>query len=76
MSKTTAGIIIIVVIVAVFVGIMLWIGNVARENTYCDNWSERLDIIKEQYQADWTTTETQYNQLNEEIFDYNRQCAF
>ena len=71
MNKLFIGIAVILVIIGIL-GTMYWIGlDKERHHEYCTNWSNNIDSEKQDI-----GNQVFPDRLNQEISDYNKECAF
>ena len=69
--------------VAAIVVVVLVIGSIAstfsatttQNNAYCDSWSLQIEERRSELSGEWIQTDSEWATFNQQIDDYNQQCA-
>jgi uncharacterized membrane protein affecting hemolysin expression len=78
-TSTKIGIAVLSVLVLIIIGGVVFemrVYQVSAHRSYCDNWSSNLDERKADLNSSLLTLPSDKEQLNTQIDQYNKECAF
>jgi hypothetical protein len=78
-TSTKAGIAILAIFVLIIIGAGAFEIRVYQNNqhrSYCTNWSNSIDQRKADLNSTWFPSDSQYTELNTQVDQYNKECAF
>jgi hypothetical protein len=78
MNTVSAGIIVVVIVIAGIIGVVLisgFMSSAQQRTKHCDEWSMEIERRRAELSGEFFQTDQEWAVFNQQVAEYNSQCA-